>query len=349
MKRNKHKRIFKTYTSKIFIHFFNLNVMKKQLFLMVMALIAGMSYSFGQTCGDALHPMAGKLYTYTVTTNPAGGTFNWYVTSDPNLLTGAPIPSGGGIIVAGTGYNTPTSTSASIDITWTAQAVAAAQAATPTKYYLVVKYTTGCSNNLKPWIIKPMNLFMIAVENVKSDGTAYADICRSDVVSATVDPTDDQVVYNYGENALYMKVTANNFTTSWTPKIDIAALTASLTAPQSIKSIEWSLTTTFTGTSNFDLATGIGAPVPDKGGDNITTGTDEFIYIKIVIVDGKFEGTADQSLALNMSATDVASNADVDYDTTTCATVPENDHVTQILKGRPAITNPVPAPFLTAK
>lgn len=349
MKQIKHRSIYITNTSNFLYSSFNSNVMKKQLFFLILATLAGMNFSFGQTCGDALHPMAGKSYTYTVTTNPTGGTYNWYVTSDPNLLTGAPIPSGGGIIVAGTGYNAPSSTSATIDIIWTSQAVAAALAATPTKYYLVVKYTTSCSNNLKPWIIKPMNLFQIAVENVKSDGTTYADICRSDVVSAIVDPTDDQVVYNYGENALYLKVTANNFSTSWTPKIDIAALTASITSPQTIQSIEWSLTTTFTGTSNFDLATGVGAPVPDKGGDNVTSGTDEFVYIKIIVVDGKFEGIADQALALNLSATDSATNPDVDVDPTTCLAVAENDFVIQTLKARPAITNPVPAPFLTAK
>jgi hypothetical protein len=336
-------------TRKLYNSHLKSNVMKKQLFLLILAGLAGMNFSFGQTCGDALHPMAGKSYTYSVTTNPAGGTFNWYVTSDPNLLTGAPIPSGGGILIAGAGYNTPSSTSSSIDITWTAQAVAAALAATPTKFYLVVKYTTNCSDNLKPWIITPMNLFEITVENIKSDGSTYADICRSDVVSAIVDPTDDQVVYNYGENALYLKVTAKNFTTSWTPKIDMAALNASIASPQIVKSIEWSLTTTFTGTSNFDLTTGIGAAVPDKGGDNITSGTDEFIYIKIIVEDGKFEGTADQTLALNLSATDVASNPDVDVDIATCAPVAENDNMTQVLKARPSITSPNPTPFLTAK
>ena len=321
--------------------------MKKQLFLLSLVFFT-VNFAYGQTCGDALHPMAGRAYTYSVTTNPAGGTFNWYVTSDPNLLTGAVIPSGG-ILIAGTGYNNPASTSSTIDITWTAQAVAAALAATPTKFYLVVKYTTDCSNNLKPWIIQPMNLFEITVENIKSDGTAYADICRSDVVSAIVDPADDQVVYNYGENAIYLKVTAKNFTTSWIPKIDIAALSATLTSPQVITSMEWSLTTTFTGTSNFNLTTGVGAAVPDKGADNITSGTDEFIYVKVIIQDGKFEGLADQTLALNVSATDVALNPDVDVDPATCVAVAENDHVTQVLKARPSITNPNPTPFLIAK
>ncbi len=322
--------------------------MKKQLFLLILAIFSTAATSFGQNCGDALHPMSGKTYTYSVTASPAGGTFNWYVTSDPNLITGAPLASGDGLLIGGTGYNTPSSTSASVDITWTSQAVTAAKSGT--KFYLVVKYTTDCSNNLKPWVIQPINLFEITVENVKSDGSAYADICRSEIISAIVDPANDQVEYNYGENALYLKVTAKNFTTSWTPTIDIAALNSSLTSPQTIKSIEWSLTTTFTGSSNLNLTTGVATTaVPDKGGDNITTGTDEYIYIKIIITDGKFEGLADQSIALNISATDMASNPDVDVDTNTCTPVAENDHVTQVLKARPSITNPNPSPFLTTK
>ena len=162
--------------------------------------------------------------------------------------------------------------------------------------------------------------------------------------------TDDKVTYDFGENAFYLKVTANNFTGSWTPKVNIAALQGSITAPQAIKSIEWSLTTTFTGTSNFNLATGVATTVvPDKGADNVTTGTDEFIYIKVVITDGKFEGIADQPLAFNLNATDVAGNPDVDVVVgTPCVITAGVNNVIQTLKARPAMTPIVPTPFLTA-
>jgi len=326
--------------------------MKKQLLVLaifVVAVFAGATKTYGQ-CDDALKPIAGKMYTYSVTVNPTGGTYDWFVTTDPHISTAAAIlngSAGGDIIAAGTGYNTVGSTSATVDITWTSKAVAAANAATnPVKYYLVVKYTTACSNNIKPWLIKPFNLFEINVENINAAGAAYAEICRSAFVDALIG-SDDKVTYDYGENALYLKVTAKNFTGSWTPKVDIAALTATTTTPQAIKSIEWSLNTTFTGVSNFDLATGIAtATVPDRGGDNITNGTDEFVYIKIVIQDGKFEGTADQTFAFNLSATDIAGNKDVDMNA--CVVTAENDNVQQVLKARPAITNPNPTPFLTA-
>ena len=330
--------------------------MKKQLFTLVILVLASfaiVSTSYAQ-CDDALRPMAGKKYTYGITVNPTGGTFDWFVTTDPHISVAAPVANGtgaaaGDIIVAGTGYNLPTSTAATIDITWTAKAVANANLPTPVKYYLVVKYTTACTNNIKPWRITPINLFQIAVENVNATGASYADICRQAFVDAIIG-ADDKVTYNFGENALYLKVTANNFTGSWTPKIDIAALQATLTAPQTIKSIEWSLTTTFTGTSNFNLATGVATTVvPDKGADNVTTGTDEFIYIKVIITDGKFEGTADQNLAFNLSATDIAGNKDVDVVTgTPCVITAGVNNVIQKLNARPAMTNPNPTPFLTA-
>ena len=328
--------------------------MKKQLLVLaifVLASFANVTMSYAQ--GDnALKPMAGKKYTYTISVDPTGGTYDWFVTTDVNLKTAVAIPSGsaaGDILLGGKGYNDPLSTAATIDITWSAAAVAAANATpTPTKYYLVVKYTTTCSNNIKPWRITPINLFQIDVEKVNSTGALIAeDICRAAFVDAVIG-ADDKVTYDYGENALYLKVTAKNFAGSWTPKVDIAALKGSITAPQTIKSIEWSLTTTFTETSNFDLTTGVATTVvPDKGADNVTNGIDEFVYIKVVIKDANFEGLTAQTLKLNLSATDLAGNKDVDVDAAGIA-VAENDNVEQILKARPKVTATDPSPFLIA-
>lgn len=321
--------------------------MKKQIFtlvLFVMATFASVNNSYGQACDDALHPIAGKKYTYTVSVNPTGGTFNWYVVTSADLMPSTSTKADGTYITGGTGYNSPGSTSATVDITWSSKAVKDALAGT-TKFYLVVNYmNTGCTDNLKAYKITPINLFQILVENINSTGGAYADICRSNVVSATLDGSE-LITYNYGENALYLKITANYFTTSWTPKIDMTALNASLSSPQVVKSIEWSLNTTFTGTGNFNLTTGVAtANVPDKAADGITSGTDEFIYVKIIVTDGKFEGTGDQNIALNVSATDAFTNPDVDKDAS-CADIPaanDPDKVVQVLKARPTITSATP-------
>jgi hypothetical protein len=252
-------------------------------------------------------------------------------------------------LVGGTGYNGQGTATASVNITWTGKAIADALKATnPVKFYVVVKYTAsaGCADNLKAYSITPVNLFQITVENVNASGGTYADICRANIASATLNVAGDAIDFDYGENAFYLKVTAKYFTTSWTPTIDIAALTANLTITsgnQSIQSIEWARNiASLTGTSNFDLATGEATTVvPDVNGDNVTSGTDEVVYIKVVIDHGKFEGTTAQTLAFNLSAIDAAGNPDVDKDTN-CATVAENDNVSQVLKARPAITGVTP-------
>lgn len=309
-----------------------------------MAIFTNVKESNAQICDDALHPMAGKKYTYTVNVNPTGGTFNWYVVTSDDLMPLTSTKADNTYLSGGSSYNSPGSTSATVDITWSSKAVKDALAGT-SKFYLVVYYTnTGCTDNLKAYKITPINLFQIVVENINSTGGAYAAICRSNVVSATLDASE-AITYNYGENAIYLKITANYFTTSWTPKIDMTALNATLSSPQVVKSIEWSLNTTFTGIGNFNTTTGVAtANVPDKTADGITTGTDEFVYVKIIITDGKFEGTGDQSIALNVSATDAFSNPDVDKDAL-CVDIPvanDPDKMVQVLKGRPAINSATP-------
>jgi len=331
--------------------------MKKQLLVLaifVLASFANVTMSYAQ-CDDALNPMAGKKYTYSVEVNPTGGTFDWFVTSDLKLATATAIPTGtgvaavGDIIVAGIGYNLPTSTTASIDITWTAKAVAEAAAPSLKKYYLVVKYTTTCTNNIKPWRIKPINLFQITVANVDLAGAAYVPICRVGFVDAIIG-ADDKVTYDFGENALYLKVTANNFTGNWTPKVDMTALKGSISTIQTIKSMEFSRDLSFSSDSIIDLTTGISSKaVSDHLGDNITTGTDEFVYIKIIVKDASHEGLVDQTLALNLSATDIAGNTDVDVVVGTPCTITAGiNNVSQVLKARPTVTATSPSPFLPA-
>jgi hypothetical protein len=319
--------------------------MKKQIFILVflvVATFANVANSYAATCDNALSPIAGKTYTYGISVSPTGGTFNWYVTTSADLMPATSTKADPSYLIGGTGYNAPGTGTSTVQITWSSKAVKEALAGT-TKFYLVVNYAlTGCTDNLKAYKITPINLFGILVENVDAAGAPYAadNICRSAVQSATVNGTG--IDYNYGSNTFYLKVTAQYFTTSWTPTIDITALKASLDVSagnQSITSIEWSTSTTFTGTSNFDLATGVAtAAVIDKGADGITSGTDEFVYVKIVIAHGKFEGVADQTIALNLSAADASGNPDVDLDASCVALAVDPDKVSQVLKARPTVT-----------
>jgi len=320
--------------------------MKKQIFILVflvVATFASVTNLYAQSCGDALHPIAGKKYTYGISVSPAGGTFNWYVVTSADLMPGTSTKADNTYLIGGTGYNAPGTGTSTVDITWSSKAVKEALANT-TKFYLVVNYAmTGCTDNLKAYAVTPVNLFQILVENANSAGTVWdaaaatAGVCRSAVVSAKVNGTG--IDYDYGSNALYLKITANYFTTSWTPKIDITALKASLNVGQTITSIEYSTTTTFTGTSNFDLGTGVATTPVAQVGTSTTDGTDQLIYVKVVITDGKFEGTGDQNVAFNVSAVDASGNPDVDLDSSCVALATDPDNVKQLLKGRPAITS----------
>jgi len=317
--------------------------MKKQIFILVflvVATFASVTKSYGQLCSDALHPVAGKAYTYGITVDPTGGTYNWYVVTSADLMVATATIADGTYVTGGSGYNTPASKSATVSITWSSKAVKEGLSGA-TKFYLVVVYNNGCADNLKPYLITPVNMFSILLENVNSTGAAYAAICRANVASAAVN-ANGKIDYNYGSNALYLKIKANYFTTSWTPTIDITALTASLNANQSITSIEWSTSTTFLGTSNFNLTTGVAtAAVPDQGTIGVTDGDEEIVYVKIIIADGKFEGIAAQNIDLNLSAVDVSGNPDIDKITGTCNDVlPANDpdKLVQVLNARPIIT-----------
>lgn len=317
--------------------------MKKQIFILVflvVATFASVTNLYAQTCGDALHPIAGKKYTYGITVNPTGGTFNWYVATSADLMPGTSTKADNTYVIGGTGYNAPGTGTSTVDITWSSKAVAEGLAGT-TKFYLVVNYAiTGCTDNLKAYAVTPLNLFQILVENVSAAGGAYADICRSAVVSATVNGTG--IDYDYGSNALYLKITANYFTTSWTPKIDITALKASLKTGQTITSIGYSTTTDFTSAVSFDLTSGVASTPVAQVGTTTTDGTDQLIYVKVVIADGKYdgvEGGTDQSIAFNVSAVDASNNPDVDLDATCTPLAVDPDNVTQVLKSRPSITS----------
>src|SRR3989339_833928 len=108
--------------------------MKKQISILILALLASVAVSFGQnaltntptllnpramdvTClsADALHPVAGTPYTYAVTVpTPVGTkTFKWLVTQEKTFLTAGllnetdtEIVGGTHVAAAGTELNT---------------------------------------------------------------------------------------------------------------------------------------------------------------------------------------------------------------------------------------------------
>jgi len=227
-------------------------IMKKQiLFLMVfvLAAFANVNKSYGQCTPDPLHPAAGVAYDYSVTISGTAGAsapiYHWYVTKDVNiLLPGVTIIAAGvDFTVGGSGsvYNSAVAagTTSTLNLTWTSAAVASA-----TPYYLVVKYTEtsaiGCTvENMKVWMIDPVNSFLLAVAGSDAAGVvANNSICAANVdgalITAGASPT---VAYTYGQNTLYYKVTASGSIGTWTPSIRLPALAG---LGQNYNSADWS-------------------------------------------------------------------------------------------------------------
>jgi hypothetical protein len=342
--------------------------MKKQILFLAMftmALIfAGTTISYAQCVEDALHPIAGKEYTYSVAISglsftPADGTYIWYVTSNPNIITAGTLNIGNAItpanntIIVGSGYTYAGSGGVGqleIKLTWSAEAIAAATAATPTRYYLVIHNTndntagaTDCNvMNTHAWDIMPINIFNITIENVIADGTLQPLIeeCVAPIYTATINPNTlpavSTMTYDYGENALYFKLTAFNFTTSWTPSIVFSGMTGS-----TISSAEWSTTTTFSGTNPLALASGVWSAVVPAVSTNTSAG--EAIYVKFVVDHDAYETLVRNDIVITVNGKDFANNDDVNpADCTVSAT---DDQVTQTLLPRPTVT-PTPAPFI---
>lgn len=217
-------------------------------------------------CVDSpLHPMAGKNYNYAVTiavpyTTPQ--TFDWYVTDNPGFIAGSTlittniIPNDKEYIDAGTGYHNTSTGSNTITIKWTGKSVANAKIK---PYFLIINYkgTNGTlceAMNIKAYKIEPYNAFTLDLSNMDgatdlglngSNIAVMGRVCAKDILSANYDGT--KMMYDYGVNELVFKVVAANFNSGWTPTVKIAGLAGS----QSISSVEWSGSLTFSGTNPF--------------------------------------------------------------------------------------------------
>jgi hypothetical protein len=332
---------------------------QNQFIALFILFLSGMVWdASGQTiprlpaCPDTpLHPMAGKPYTYSVTvaspyTTPQN--YDWYVTDSPgfiagsNLITTNIIPNSKEYIDAGEGYHNTTTGTNSIVIKWTGKAVLSSK----TKpLFLVIHYrgTSGTyceAMNIKAYKIEPYIAFTLDVTNVNMsadlglDGSNQAvvhHLCAGDIVSASYDGT--KMVYDYGENVLFFKVVAANFTGGWKPGVKVSGLAGS----QTVESVEWSKTLTFSGVNPFS-----------KNGDVWTSGNKiiasagslaeggEAIYLKVLIRNNNYEGTIDTPVTLAIDGLTDDGDDDVHY----ADCLPDgfaNDVATQIILARPAI------------
>ncbi len=310
-------------------------------------------------CTDTpLQPMAGKSYTYAVTipapyTTPQS--FDWYVTDNPGFIAGSTlittgiIPNDKEYIDAGVGYHNTAAGSNSITIRWTGKAVISAK----TKpWFLVIHYkgTNGTlceAMNLRAYKVVPFNAFTLDLTNVNGtsdlglNGSNLAvthNLCAGDIASVSFDGT--KMVYDYGDNKLIFKVVAANFTGGWKPTVKINGIAGA----QTIVSVEWSETTTFSGTNPFAQngdswtpANKVPAPADNQTDDG------EIIYIRVVVKNNDFEGTADTPVTLAVNG--ISDDGDEDVHYADCQ--PDgftNDAATQVILARPMITSNTGSP-----
>jgi hypothetical protein len=298
------------------------------------------------------HPKAGKSYSYAVTI-PAPYTipqsYDWYVTDNPGfiaeslLITTNIIPNDKEYIDAGQGYHNMNTGTNSIVIKWTGKSAVNAK----TKpYFLAIRYkgTNGTlceAMNIKAYKIEPFNAFTLDLTNMNGpadlglDGSnlpVVSRLCAKDVASVSYDGS--KMVYDYGVNELIFKIVAANFTGGWTPTVKISGLAGT----QTIGSVEWSGTTSFTGTNIFTKNSDSWAPtnkIPAPS-DNLTD-DGETIYIRVLVRNNDYEGIIDSSVTLSLNGISDDGNEDVHY-TDCLADGFSNDLATQIILARPSIT-----------
>lgn len=343
--------------------------MKKSIFLTAMMTLTVLSAVFGQathysdsdgiSCtDDALHPIAGKTYSYTATVSPDGGTAKWWTTKDVNFISAGTDNSSTALstpnITAVSNYNTSATVSggnSEMDLIWGTDILAGTASGTTSATFVVVKYDApsgSCADNLKVYQIDPINAFTVDVLNMTNSSAAadtsgtYGDTyssCVSDVKNAAYNASTNKVEYNYGDNELYFEVVAANFTGSYIPTFQLTGLQAGQTAD-----IEWGYTT---GTYGNSLETGItgGSTFSKTSTTAVTTNETDTsagvsIFVKVTVHNGTYETLTQQQIDLAVTGQNTAGQSDVTKsDCDVAATFADNNLATQYLNPRPTVND----------
>lgn len=355
-----------------------INVMKKQISIftfMIMALFAiSVGTAFGQTkaihdsdpetnvlTSDALHPVAGKTYNYSISI-PAWvtGNYTWWSTKDPNFIPnqganniGTRLLVAPGVLNAATPsvYGT-TSTRNNVDIAWSSTLLlgtsyqGAVSSKSPT--FVVVQFdpTLGsCANNLKVYELNPKNGFMVDIRNLNNttfaeaaydDNTSIVQ-CIDKVSKAKYNQTTHNMEYEYGTNIFYYEVVASNFSESYKPLLTFTGLDPVQTA-----TIEWTYKSDFTSLTAYNS----GTTVLTDAADN-SNGVS--IYVKVTVVNHNYEGIADKKVTLWLDGQNKDGSWDIVNSTAAeTSAADKNDFAIQTLKARPGVTGTTPTTITAA-
>lgn len=323
----------------------NFLIMKKQIFILVLALFASFKI-FAQTphdaptcSGSAASPAVGVQYTYEVEIPNAGGyngtgTFDWYVMTQGqlNLLTGTHIAASNAQFTASGHYDTPTASANTIDITWTSAALATGE-----PYFLVVVYEetlTCAANNMKVYRIEPKNAFWLAIDNVTTTQ------CAGNITGATINDTDNpgEVEYLYGTNTLTFTIKANGYTGNFDGVLKLGGFSA-----------DQALAVTWSGSSGGSGS--FTAPATINGDytatlPSVASTTGEVITVTVVVTNNHFQNLTGQTIDIAIDGSFTSGGTTFnDLSDVNGACTPENafaDAVQQTITARPTInpTNP---------
>lgn len=339
--------------------------MKKQiLIILILAIIAGSSV-FGQTAvtgsaprgvnctNDALHPIAGREYTYQAVSGQTGN-FTFWATKDPNFIStsgsttitnmATSMLAIGSDLISATNYANPSLTD-NVKITWSDAILAATTSSAPT--FVAVNKDGSCANNFKVWAITPIKAFSVDIMNmdnsVTADGfDALETQCFDQVRGAIYNTTTKQMEYNYGANVMYFEVIAANFTGSWTPTFNITGLGNGQTAV-----LDWAYNKGFTSpvsnpiTNNTPLTTSAATTAQTVTANGVS------IFVRVTITNHTYEGTSPTPITLAVDGINSVNDWDIENNNAVtpgmlCLAGVLNDKLdvaTQTLKPRPDVAS----------
>lgn len=338
--------------------------MKKQILILAMAIFAT-TLSFGQVnttavagsaprgtgCeDDALHPIAGKTYTYTLDGTPTGGNFLWWATKNntfvstdaagvrtynntgTNLLTVI-----NGDMISATNYNTPSTTN-SVQIIWSDALLANTVFNTNPTFVTALYNNTACADNLKVYQLDPIKAFTVDILSYNGNTAlaydAVGEQCIDRVSSAVFNGTT--MNYLYGQNIFVYEVIAANFTGSYTPTFLLSGLNGVQTSV-----IEWT----------YDAPTTWGAGTVWHNvteNDPVTTSLLDTsdgvsIYVRVTVTNNNYEGLTALTFDLAVDGENSVGEFDVDNgngtecDQTTIAAADHADVAQQTIQPRPSL------------
>lgn len=324
------------------------------------------------TTSDALHPLPGVSYPYTVDVDPdvlaaGGGYIQWFVynasTNGGTLITDGSIaaaidaaePDGGlsqYLLDAEDGvYNSETNSNISptINVSW--QSFDGL-----TNQILLVAYVMGngsCADNIEVFRIEPAFSFTLDIAGLMPDGTlptGNAFECVTPVQSAVYDGTS--LTMDYGDNYIYFTVNAANFVHSWTPTFSIVDNTTGTTV--ALTDIMWAtpdqaiLNAGGVATGTWNSAT---TPVPARAASGAVGAIGEGIVVRVHLDHGAIENDVAGSVIIgidgvmyNVPTTDYTNTALRDLDPSAAGapcTQTETDQATYDLTPRPNVTTAV--------